>query len=438
MQQLASSLLGFNVTKTMKAAQSLYEIGLITYLRTDSPRAAPEAIQDLFSYLKTNSMDCVTTPNAFGGNSSSQDAHECIRPTDILKTPDKLFVDTDQKELYKIIWERFVASQMSAAVFDTVNVTINCNNKILKASGKILSKEGWLSVCPYHKGKDDKLLPVMNKSSLLSLIKVDCEQKFTQPPSRYTESTLLKELEEKSIGRPSTYADIIEKIKDRNYVELINKSYHGTKTGEKVIDTLSKYYSFMDYKYTADMEYELDQVEKGIIDYKTFITNFFILFQREFRDAHLNNTIDYKFNCKKCNNKMILKNSKYGYYMQCSNYPRCTQTDSIDYFDGKIVESVNSKIYEKYKCPKCNSNMRYKTNHFGPLLACVRGYECNGILPYSYSSCVVCTAETTISFSEQEAYSLCLNDSCQSKIKLSDEEASKYLPRKFFLKEDNK
>jgi DNA topoisomerase-1 len=393
LQQAASTRFGMSVSATMKAAQSLYETGLITYLRTDSTRISPEAIDSVRDFLDKNNYNKPNNPNFFASKESAQDAHEAIRPTDVFKLPQNIFVDDQQQKVYRLIWERFVASQMNPAVYDTVSVSIKSSSgHQLKANGRILKYEGWLAVSSDQKkdSEDDVKLPILNENDNLFLVDPGnkAEQKFTQPPSRYSEASIVRELEKRGIGRPSTYADTIEKIKGRNYVETHGKAYHATDLGKKVIDALTRNFKFMDYNYTADMEVKLDEIAEGKLTYVKMLDDFFIPFQEECKKADITEAEDFGFKCEKCQNKMILKHGRFGFYMKCIDKD-CKETITVDIVDGKPV--LKEKFHldpapEDIKCPLCNSPMVINPGKFGPYYSCseYRNTRCKGSrkIPY--------------------------------------------------------
>ena len=274
MQQLASSRYKFPTSKTMKTAQSLYENGQVTYIRTDSTRSSPESIKAVREWIKKQKHDLPDKPNIYKAKGNAQDAHEAIRPTDVSLTPDQFIGPDDLKKLYKLIWERFVASQMKPAIYDTVAVTLKSSqgNHPMKANGRTLQYAGWLAITndEKKKGEDDTQLPPLNVGDKVVLVppKVKCEKKETQPPARYNEGSLVKELEKRGIGRPSTYAAIIGKISDRNYVTKSKNVFTPTELGCKVVDDLVKYFAFMNYDYTKEMESKLDSIEVGKVEYE--------------------------------------------------------------------------------------------------------------------------------------------------------------------------
>jgi DNA topoisomerase-1 len=414
LQQVASNKLGFAVKKTMTVAQSLYESGLITYMRSDSTRIAPEALEQLLDYLKTNNIPVPETPNDYKTKDAAQDAHEAIRPSDVNKIPKFLFINEDELALYNLIWERFVASQMQDAVYDTVSVVIGCkeNHYELKANGRSLRVEGWLALIK-DDGNDEKvtLLPEMVESDILTNKEVKTEKKSTPPPSRYGEAALVNELEKKGIGRPSTYASIIETIKGRGYIELKGKAYQPTKLGKEVIDSLVKYFKFMDYKYTADMERDLDSIAEGKATYFDVIDNFFMPFKEECREAQYGESPDYGIYCSKCNGKMILRHGSYGFYLSCMKYPVCKDTLSVDMVDGKpVVVDKEARNVEGVSCPKCNGGMRInEAGRFGPYYFCENSPKCKGTRKVPYGKqCPNCKDELYMTVLEGNKKLLCM------------------------------
>jgi DNA topoisomerase-1 len=403
LQQAASGRFGFPVKKTMKAAQSLYESGLITYMRTDSTRIAPEAIKSVRDFLQKNNMSLPGKPNYYKSKGGAQDAHEAIRPTDSFKKPENVFLGDDEQKVYRLIWERFVASQMEPAVYDTVAVVVRSSSKHeFKANGRTLKEEGWLSVAgdlKKEKDETDATLPELNVGDKLILVppKVKAEQKFTQPPSRYGEAALVNELEKRGIGRPSTFASIVDTIKGRNYVELKNKVYWATDVGKQVIDKLVGNFTFMDYKYTADMEAELDKIAEGDLAYVEALDKFFIPFQKECKEAQTASTPDYGILCPKCGKKTLLKHGPYGFYMACIDRPKCKGTVGVDVVDGKPVvkPKVERKVEPGVQCPKCNAGMyRNDTGRFGPYFYCENSPKCRGTRKVPYGKqCSDCGCE---------------------------------------------
>lgn len=373
----------FSATKTMKAAQALYESGLITYMRTDSTRLDPEAIDFCRNWLSNNNYDIPNKPNIYSNKDASQDAHEAIRPTDVENTPKNVYLQEDQQKIYTLIWERFVACQMNPSVYDNVNVTINTSSKHkLKASGKVLKYKGWLEILNEKKEDKNLLLPKLSEGEIVSLIPpgVEAFQKFTKPPSRFTVKTLIEELEKRGIGRPSTYESIMSKICNRSYVELKNNSYLSTDKGKKIVGELSKFFQFMNYDYTANMEDKLDLIAKGELTYFSMLDNFYTPFTKELKQAYMSHNIDYGFRCKVCKNSpMYLHHGKFGYYLACINYPKsCKFTLSCQIENEKPVIKSTKNADENVRCPNCQSAMIKLDGQFGPYYGCSEYPRCKG------------------------------------------------------------
>ena len=387
LQQVVSRKYGFSSKKTMDLAQSLFDSGIITYHRTDSVRIAPEAITSVRDWLKDNKFGIPKSPNVFATSDAAQDAHEAIRPTDITSKPDSLtFATNDEKKVYSVIWEKFVASQMESALFDTVSVTImSSSGHILKANGRILKSKGWLEITDYFDNDDDKdvKLPQLKIGDSISLVppKVKTEQKFTKPPPRYKDHSFVDDLEKRGIGRPSTYATILSKVTERNYVEKVKDAYFATDLGKEVVDNLSKFFSFMNYDYTANMELQLDKIAEGNIKYVGMLDEFFKLFKAELKSAISSGEKDYGINCNICSKPMRLRHGKFGYYMACDGYPECRSTFSCEIVDGKPVKKANDyevKLVDGLSCPKCEKPMQLKDGKFGKFYACSTYPKCNG------------------------------------------------------------
>lgn len=379
LQQAASKYLKFPVAKTMNLAQGLYESGLISYMRTDSTRIADEAMSDLEDYLKNNNYNFVKRISK--KQKAAQDAHEAIRPTSVDTTPDKVFVDDDQQKLYKLIWERFVAHAMDSAKFSTRTIEIATQTNTFTANGKCLVSEGWFAIAPYYNHSNDVSLPDLKLGQTLKLASINIEQKFTQPPSQFTEETLVRELERRGIGRPSTYAEILSKIRGRAYVEVDDKTFKPTEVGKKVISKLNDYYSFMNFDYTAKAEKKFDKIAAGKAEYLKVLEELFSQFQKETKRAKVDGSTDYGIPCAKCGQRTVLKHGMYGYYLACIDYPDyCEATLSVD-FDGENVTAKNSykeSIVDGIACPTCDSEMYEQAGEFGPFYRCTKYPKCQG------------------------------------------------------------
>lgn len=386
LQQVASRKYGISSDRSMKAAQKLYESGLVTYIRTDSVRSAPEAIQAVREWIKEHGHDLPkkATEHASGGG---QDAHEAIRPTSLAQEPSEMvFASEEERKVYTMIWERFVTSQMKPALYDTIAATIKSSSgHILKANGRALKYKGWLDLAKDSKEKDDKdsKLPLLKKGDKLVLVqpKIKAEQKFTQPPARFTEPALLEELEKKGIGRPSTYAAIMQKITDRSYVEKKKDTFFATEVGKSVVDVLSKFFDFMKYDYTAEMENKLDKIESGNLKYVDMMSEFFPHLKDQLIQADAADEQDYGMKCWVCNKRMRLRHGVFGYYMACWDYPdNCRTSRSCDIVDGvPVFRETHAKPSEEgTSCPKCSKEMIIRDGKYGKFYSCSSFPRCSG------------------------------------------------------------
>lgn len=324
LQRLMSKKFGMSAEETMLAAQSLYELGFCTYIRTDSVRCSEESLEEVRDYIKNN-YTLPNKPNTFKNKNAAQDAHECIRPSDLSLTPDNKFAipDANQQKVYEMIWKYFVASQMMPAIYDTLTVILSPNNGDIKykSYGKVLIDKGFLEVI----GGDDKSkidIPNLNVGEVVNLKNVKSEHKRTQPPPRFSEDKLIKELENKNIGRPATYADLLSKISARNYVEKNGAVFKPTALGKEVTNKLSKYFNFMDYNYTAGLEAKLDSIELGNLNKNEVLTLFFNEFNSELSKAYTDCGVTL---CKKCKSPMVTMTNRTTkeQFISCSNYKLC-------------------------------------------------------------------------------------------------------------------
>lgn len=350
LQQEANKKLNFTVKKTMMLAQQLYEgieldkkqgiVGLITYLRTDSTRISAEAQEEARNFiLEQYGKDYVPeVTREYNTKKQAQDAHEAIRPTSVYRSPEAVekFLTKDQFKLYKLIWDRFLASQMSPAVFDTTTVDIQAGDYLLRATGSSLKFAGFMKVYSESKEneEDGSLLPDdINKDDHLILLKLDPKQHFTQPPARYTEASLVKILEELGIGRPSTYAPIIDTILNRGYVIKEQKQFIPTELGRIVVDLLKEFFAdIIDVEFTANLESNLDKTEEGIYDWKEVVRDFYEPFAKELEIAEkemakveLVEEVSDEI-CEKCGRNMVVKFGRYGKFLACPGFPECRNT----------------------------------------------------------------------------------------------------------------
>jgi len=320
--------------RTMKAAQGLYEAGYCTYIRTDSVRVGDEAVQEVRDWLIANKHPIPKKAPTYKNKDAAQDAHECIRPSDLTLTPGDNFaiIDPDEKLVYETIWKNFVASQMNPALYDTLKVTAHVQGDKaaeVKASGKALKTKGYLEILGLS--DDSKIeiptLSVGDALNLFSKIPVQLEKKSTQPPPRYSEDKLIKELVNKNIGRPATYADLLSKIAVRNYVEKKGSVFHATDLGKKITDELIQFFTFMDYDYTAKMEQQLDEIESGKVNHVDMLKKFFPVFKKELDKAYLGHGATM---CSKCGSPMSVRTTKTGdKFLGCSGYPKCKNTINL-------------------------------------------------------------------------------------------------------------
>ncbi len=346
MQQDAANKINFRTRKTMMVAQQLYEgislgrggqQGLITYMRTDSTRISPVAKNDAANFISDRFGDKYSKHGSKVRNSSSaQDAHEAIRPSSVFNTPESIakYLNKDQLKLYTLIWNRFVASQMTAAVFDTMKVTLDQNGVIFTANGSQVKFDGYLAV--YNDSDKNKMLPDMAQGDTVKKVSTNPEQHFTQPPARYSEATLIKTLEENGVGRPSTYAPTLETIQKRYYVRLVAKRFEPTELGEIVNNLIVEFFpDIVDVAFTAEMEDKLDAVEIGKEQWQKVIDQFYKPFEKELEKAEEGiEKIQIKdepagFDCDLCGHPMVIKLGRYGKFYACSNFPECRNTKAI-------------------------------------------------------------------------------------------------------------
>ena len=386
MQQDAVNKLNFSSKKTMMLAQNLYEgveipghghVGLITYMRTDSTRISDEMIKQVRPYIsETYGEDYLPAkPNVFSKSKEAQDAHEAIRPTSLSFPPSALtgILSRDQLRLYALIWNRFIASQMAPQIQQSTSATLQCGIYTLKATGVHVLFDGFTIMQPSKKkdSEESDFLPPLKKGDIVKNTKVNGEQHFTAPPPRYTEASLIKTLEEKGIGRPSTYAPILDTIQKRRYVTKENKQFVPTEVGFKVTELLKKYFEgIINVDFTANLENWLDKIAEGKATYKKVMTDFYKVFAAELESANVEAEKDKKENqevsdvtCEKCGAKMIVKMGRYGKYLACPNYPNCKNIKPYSLAEGP--EEVSD-----VKCDACGTLMVYRTGPYGRYLKC--------------------------------------------------------------------
>ena len=389
LQQDGSIKLNITAPQVMQIAQRLYEgvetpnghLALITYMRTDSVRISAEAQSEALAYIKDNYGEkyLPAKPNVYRSKKDAQDAHEAIRPIDIRRTPESLknVLDKNQYRLYKLIYDRFVASQMSEALFDSVALEVQSGDYTLKTSGKTLTFKGYLAVYDDSKKEEDEeggnaMLPILNTGEKLLLKEIVKEQKFTKPPVRFTEASLIKNMEDKGIGRPSTYATIMAKLTDkkREYVRKEKKYLVPNPISYNLIDFLIKYFAeIMDVSFTARMENQLDDIGNGGKDWHKLIADFYKPFEKKLMNSKLTDRL-----CEKCGAPMMINSGKYGNYYACSNYPTC-----------KNIVSANEKVAIPTDriCEKCGGIMVEREGKFGKFLACSNYPKCKNTISLS-------------------------------------------------------
>ncbi len=385
LQQLASSKLGFNATKTMKIAQKLYEgvdvgqghTGLITYMRTDSVRVSDEFIKTTYGYIKENYGENYIGYVKKGKKKDNvQDAHEGIRPTSINRTPEsiKKYLENDEYKLYKLIYIRALASLMSDAKFLATTIKLDNNNYGFKATGSVLIFDGYLKVYSDFEDQEDTLLPNLKEfiNKKITSNAINKYQHFTKPPARYNEASLIKELESLGIGRPSTYATIISTIKDRDYVILEDKKFVPTEIGYETTDKLQEFFSsIINVKYTASMENDLDLIADNKADYievlQEFYDGFAPLVDHALKNMEKTPPKETGEMCPECGNPLVIRKGKFGEFVACSNYPNC-----------KYIKKEKKDTIIVAKCPKCDGNVVEKLTRKGKIFwGCDKYPKCN-------------------------------------------------------------
>jgi len=408
LQQEASRKLRFSVKRTMMLAQRLYEgvemgaegsVGLITYMRSDSTRVSSDALEEVRALIEKRygAPFRPEAPNVYKSKKDAQDAHEAIRPSSALRTPEDVapFVQEDELKLYKLIWMRFVASQMMPAVFDQTTIDIAAQGKdgatyMFRATGSVPKFKGFLEV--YEEGKDQKdsddeelknRLPLVKEGEELRFKSIEPEQHFTEPPPRFNEATLVKELEADGVGRPSTYASILSTIQEREYVKKEGGKFLPTELGMVVTDLLlENFEQIFDVKYTARMEQELDEIEEGKMDWREAMGEFYERFEKELKHAERHMTDIKRMEkptdlvCDKCGKPMVIKWGRHGSFIACTGYPDCTNTRelTVDLPDVDKAD-LTEQDAEEY-CENCGRPMVLKKGRFGTFYACSGYPDC--------------------------------------------------------------
>lgn len=406
LQREASSKLGYGVSKTMQIAQKLYEgielgedgaVGLITYMRTDSVRVSDDAINSAKDFILYNFGEKYypKTPNDYnkGKKKNVQDAHEAIRPSYIERTPEsiKKYLTSEQYKLYKLIWTRFMASQMEAARIKNLTVDIDANGYNFKIGSSKVEFDGFLKVYEDDREENPLKIPELKEGEILEFKKLLSEQHFTQPPARFSEASLVKQLEEYGIGRPSTYAPIITKIQQRGYVEKLDKALKPTLLGRTVSKQLCEYFKdIMNYEFTAGMELKLDEIAEDKANPIKVLKDFYSPFEKTVEDAKNNMgrvVIESDKICPNCGRKMVVKTSRFGkQFLGCSGYPECKTMMSLE---GELPKTNSEEEKTDYKCEKCGSETVIKTGPYGKYYQCLND-KCKARKAIVISSGVKC------------------------------------------------
>ena len=428
LQQEASRKLNMTPKRTMAIAQQLYEgvdvagegtLGLITYMRTDSLRLSDEAMADAAAFIRSRygSSYYYGKPHVFKTKSGAQDAHEAIRPTHVELDPERIqgSLTKEQYRLYKLIWSRFLASQMANAVFDTVSIDTQCQGHIFRSSHQSMRFPGFIAV--YEEGRDDEAesvgspLPELKEGDRATAAELKKEQHFTQPPARYTEATLVKTMEEKGVGRPSTYASIVSTIQDREYVNKVDKRLAPTALGEVVTGLmLERFNDIIDVEFTANMERRLDEVEEGRQEWKALMAEFYQDFHQEMIDAEqalegvrlkVPDEVTEEI-CEVCGKNMVIKLGRFGKFLACPGWPECTNTKPI-------VEKMPGR------CPKCGSTiLKRKSKRGFAYYACERGADC-GFMSWDVPTaqdCPTCGQTLFKKSGRGRMKPFCINETC--------------------------
>ncbi len=429
LQQEASRKLNMTPKRTMAIAQQLYEgvdvagegtLGLITYMRTDSLRLSDEAMAPAAEFVKDRygKQYYYGKFHVFKTKSGAQDAHEAIRPTHVELDPERIkaSLTKEQYRLYKLIWSRFLASQMANAVFDTVAIDTECAGHVFRSTHQSMKFAGFIAV--YEEGRDDEseeigeALPDLQEGDCADLTDIRKEQHFTQPPARYTEATLVKAMEEKGVGRPSTYASIVSTIQDREYVNKVDKRLTPTALGEVVTGLMmERFQDIIDVEFTANMENRLDDIEAGKQEWKQVLAEFYKDFQKEMQDAEaalegvrlkVPDEVTEEI-CEICGRNMVIKIGRFGKFLACPGFPECTNTKPI-------VEKMPGR------CPKCGSTiLKRKSKRGYAYYACERGAEC-GFMSWDVPTaedCPVCGQTLFKKAGKGRMKSFCINESCE-------------------------
>ncbi|MBL4832379.1 MAG: type I DNA topoisomerase [Alcanivorax sp.] len=452
LQQAASTRMGFSVKKTMTLAQRLYEAGYITYMRTDSTNLSQDAVATLRDYIedKLGSEYLPESPRQYSSKEGAQEAHEAIRPSDVkLRSGDLSSMEPDAQRLYDLIWRRFVACQTNDAKFTSTTVTVTSGDFELRTKGRVIRFDGHLKVLPPvgSKGDDDILLPDVKEGDELHLDELTPKQHFTKPAPRFSEAALVKELEKRGIGRPSTYASIISTIQDRGYVKLEGRRFYAEKMGDIVTSRLTENFSeLMDFSFTATMEEKLDGIAEGDMNWTNVLDNFYSDFNKQLEVAggedgmRPNDPVDTDIECPKCSRHMQIRTGTTGVFLGCSGYglppkERCTQTMNLIPGDEVISadeddEAESRRLMDKRRCKICDAAMdSYLLDEQRKVHICGNNPDCNGfeveqgqfkIKGYDgpVLECDKCESEMQLKSGRFGKYFGCTNDECKNTRKL--------------------
>ncbi|KAJ9432967.1 MULTISPECIES: type I DNA topoisomerase [Pantoea] len=454
LQQAASTRLGFGVKKTMMMAQRLYEAGHITYMRTDSTNLSQDAVAMARGYVESSfgKKYLPEAPNTYASKENSQEAHEAIRPSDVNIVAEQLKdMEADAQKLYQLIWRQFVACQMVPAQYDSTTLTVGAAEFKLKAKGRTLRFDGWTRVMPaLRKNDEDLTLPPVDVGDMLDLKELMPSQHFTKPPARFSEASLVRELEKRGIGRPSTYASIISTIQDRGYVRVENRRFYAEKMGEIVTDRLeSNFRELMNYDFTARMENSLDQVANNEAEWKAVLDSFFSDFSQQLDDAEKdpeeggmqpNQMVLTSIDCPTCSRPMGIRTASTGVFLGCSGYAlppkeRCKQTinlipenEVLNVLEGDDAET--NALRARRRCQKCGTAMdSYLIDNQRKLHVCGNNPECDGyeieqgefrIKGYDgpIVECEKCGSEMHLKMGRFGKYMACTNDECKNTRKI--------------------
>jgi len=453
LQQAASTRLGYSVKKTMMMAQRLYEAGYITYMRTDSTNLSADAVAACRGYIESNFSKryLPDSPNSYSSKEGAQEAHEAIRPSDVNVLQASLKgMERDAERLYELIWRQFVAGQMPAAEYTATTITASAGDYQLNAKGRIIRFDGYTKVQPPASRKgDDSVLPDVNEGDVLALKKLDPVQHFTKPTPRYGEASLVRELEKRGIGRPSTYASIISTIQDRGYARLENKRFYAEKMGDIVTQRLQKSFpDLLDYGFTAGMEERLDDVADGDRDWRDLLDAFYAEFsglleaaaEPEPAGMEPNEPTMTDIKCSKCDRDMQIRTASTGVFLGCSGYAlppkeRCKNTINLTSGDEAIREDADDEaesrqLLERHRCKKCNAAMdSYLIDEDRKLHVCGNNPDCDGfevehgkfkIKGYEgpIIECDKCSAEMQLKNGRFGKYFGCTSEECKNTRKL--------------------